>query len=137
TVASGQLLANPVVLSTLGELAALIDGISALKDQIADRLDSGKPVPAEIPMAAKVLGSDALNWAAGQLMQLLGGRGYMGNKIAPQMLRDARVLSVGEGPNEPLTIQVGRKARHTGAISSYLSEDLDGASVNAMLAAAV
>ncbi len=62
-------------------------------------------------------------------MQLLGGRGYMENNLAPQILRDARVFSVGEGPNEPLTIQVGRKARHTDAIGSYLDADRDGAEV--------
>ena len=88
-------------------------------------------------MAAKVIGSDSLNWAAGQLMQLLGGRGYMENNIAPQLLRDARVLSVGEGPNEPLTIQVGRKARHTDAIGSYLDSNRDGTEVNAALAEAL
>jgi len=137
TVASGQLLVNPVVLATLGELAALIDALDALKQQIAVRLDSGQPVPAEIPMAAKVIGSEGLNWAAAQLMQLLGGRGYMENNLAPQILRDARVLSVGEGPNEPLTTQVGRKARHTAAIGAYLDTDIDGSEVNTMLAAAV
>ena len=78
-------------------------------------------------MAAKVLGSESLNWAAGQLMQFLGGRGYMENNLAPQILRDARVYSVGEGPNEPLTIQVGRKARLTDAIDAYLRADPAGA----------
>src|SRR5262249_15794380 len=34
TVASGRLLANPIVLATLGELAALIDALEALIDQI-------------------------------------------------------------------------------------------------------
>src|SRR5207248_111554 len=42
TVASGALLANPVVLATLGELAALVDALEALKDQVAARLDSGQ-----------------------------------------------------------------------------------------------
>jgi hypothetical protein len=137
TVASGRLLDHPLALATLGEMAARIDALEALKDQIADRVDSGRPVPAEVPMAAKVIGSDALNGAAGQLMQWLGGRGYMENNLAPQILRDARVLSVGEGPNEPLMTQVGRKARHTPAIFDYLAVDGDGAEVGALLAAAV
>jgi acyl-CoA synthetase (AMP-forming)/AMP-acid ligase II/alkylation response protein AidB-like acyl-CoA dehydrogenase len=136
-VASGRLLANPVVLETLSELTALVDALEALKNQIAARLDLLRPVPPEISMAAKVIGSDGLNWAAGQLMQLLGGRGYMENNLAPQILRDARVLSVGEGPNEPLTTQIGRKARHTRAISSYLQSDIDGSEVNAVLEGAV
>jgi acyl-CoA synthetase (AMP-forming)/AMP-acid ligase II/alkylation response protein AidB-like acyl-CoA dehydrogenase len=136
-VATGQLLSNPIVLATLGELTGLIDALESLKHEIAVRIDAGEAVPAEIPMAAKVIGSDGLNWAASQLMQLLGGRGYMENNLAPQILRDARVLSVGEGPNEPLTTQVGRKARHTDAISSYLERERYGSEVNAILKAAV
>jgi acyl-CoA synthetase (AMP-forming)/AMP-acid ligase II/alkylation response protein AidB-like acyl-CoA dehydrogenase len=136
-VASGQLLINPVVMSTLGEMSALIDALEALKDEIAVRMDAGEPVPAEIPMAAKVIGSDCLNWAASQLMQFLGGRGYMENNLAPQILRDARVLSVGEGPNEPLTTQIGRKARHTNEIRRYLERDRDGAEVSTVLSRSV
>jgi HAMP domain-containing protein len=134
TVASGRLLDNPLVLAAQGELAARIDALEALKDQVAARLDAGRPVPPEIPMAAKVFGSDSLNWAAGQLMQSLGGRGYMENNLAPQILRDARLYSVGEGPNEPLTIQVGRKARLTGAIDGYLCHHSAGAELAGLLA---
>ena len=137
TVASGRLLENPLVLATLGELAARIDAVEALKDQVAERLDAGRPVPPEVPMAAKVIGSDSLNWAAGQLMQLLGGRGYMENNLAPQILRDARLYSVGEGPNEALTTQVGRKARLTDAIDGYLRACPAGADPADVLAASV
>ena len=94
--------------------------LEALKDQVARRLDAGLSVPPEVPMAAKVFGSDSLNAAAGQLMQFLGGRGYMENNLAAQILRDARLYSVGEGPNEALTTQLGRKARLTDAIDRYL-----------------
>ena len=87
-------------------------------------------------MAAKVIGSDSLNWAAGQLMQLLGGRGYMENNLAAQILRDARLYSVGEGPNEALTTQVGRKARLTDAIDGYLRASAAGAEPADMLATA-
>ena len=132
-VASGRLVENPVVLETLGELAGLIDALEALKNQAAARLDAGKPVPAEVAMAAKVIGSDALNWAAGRLMQFLGGRGYMENNLAPQILRDARLLSIGEGPNEPLTTQVGRMTRHTNTIAAYLGSDPAAAELAAAL----
>ena len=97
-----------------------IDVLEALKDQVARRLDAGLSVPPEVPMAAKVFGSDSLNAAAGQLMQFLGGRGYMENNLAAQLLRDARLYSVGEGPNEALTTQLGRKTRLTDAIDRYL-----------------
>jgi hypothetical protein len=137
TVASGRLLENPLVLAALGELSARIELVEGLKDQVASRLDAGRSVPPEIPMAAKIAGSDSLNWAAAQLMQFLGGRGYMENNLASQILRDARLYSVGEGPNEPLTTQVGRKARLTDAIDSYLRADPAGAEPANMLMAAV
>ena len=68
-------------------------------------------------------------------MQFLGGRGYMDNNIAPQILRDARGLSITEGPNEPLTTQVGRKARHTDAIGDYLRSCPQGDRLADLLAA--
>jgi hypothetical protein len=122
-VASGVLLENPLLLATVGELIALIDSVGALTYQVARRLDLQQPVPPEIPMAAKIISSAGLNWAAGQLMQFLGGRGYMENNLAPQILRDARLWSVGEGASEPLTTQIGRKTRLTGAIDTYLRAD--------------
>jgi alkylation response protein AidB-like acyl-CoA dehydrogenase len=137
TVASGRLLANPLLLANLGELIALIDAVEALVDQIASRLDDGRPVPPEVPMAAKVIASGGLNWAAGQLMQFLGGRGYMENNLAPQILRDARLWSVGEGPSELLTIQVGRKARLTAALTGYLRDDPSGTSLADLIAGSV
>ena len=134
TVASGRLLENPLVLAALGELAARIETIEALKDQLARRLDAGLAVPPEVPMAAKVVASDSLNLAAGQLMQFLGGRGYMENNLASQILRDARLYSVGEGPNEALTTQIGRKARLTQAVDGYLRADPAGAEPARLLA---
>src|SRR5581483_751416 len=110
--------------------------LEALKDQAAARLDAGQVVPPEVAMAAKVIGSEALNHAAGELMQFLGGRGYMENNLVPQILRDARIFSIGEGPNEPLTVQVGRKARHTDAIGAYLRSMPGGVELADVLATA-
>ena len=73
-------------------------------------------------MAVKISASEAAVWAAGELMQLLGGRGYMENNVAPQLLRDARVLTVGEGPNETLGVSLGRSASQTDTIHRFLTE---------------
>ena len=137
SISSGWLLENPLVLGTLGELTGLIGSVQALRDQIAERLDADQPVIPEAFMAAKVLGAEGLNWAAGQLMQFLGGRGYMENNLAPQILRDARLWSVGEGPSEPLTIQIGRKARLTDAIDRQLRAEPAGAELADLLATSV
>jgi hypothetical protein len=58
----------------------------------------------------------------------------MENNLAPQIMRDARLWTIGEGPNEPLTIQIGRKARHTCAIAEYLGARVPGAKLWAELA---
>ena len=67
----------------------MIHCVEALRDQVATRIDSGQPVPPEVSMAAKVIGTESLNWAANQLVQLLGSRGYMDNNIAPDLSRCA------------------------------------------------
>ncbi len=134
-VASGKLLENSLLLASLGDLTRRISVVEALRDQIAMRLDNGRSVPPEVPMAVKVVGTDSLNLAAGRLMQWLGSRGYMENNLAPQILRDGRALSITEGPNEPLTIQVGRKARLTDAIDGYLRADPAGSELADLLKA--
>jgi hypothetical protein len=70
-------------------------------------------------------------------MQVLGGRGYMENNFASQILRDARALSVGEGPNEGLTMHVGRSEQLTGAVTRFLREQLGASEVADRLAQAV
>ena len=122
TIATGRLMDNPVTIARLGELTGLIAASQALLGQIADLLDAGKAVPGEIAMAVKISTSEAAVRAAGELMQLLGGRGYMENNIAPQILRDARVLTVGEGPNETLSWYLGRSASQTDVIPRFVAE---------------
>ena len=122
TIATGRLLENPVTIARLGELTGLITASEALLEQIALLLDAGKAVPGEIAMAVKIATSEAAVWAAGELMQLLGGRGYMENNIAPQILRDARVLTVGEGPNETLNWYLGRSASQTDVVPRFVAD---------------
>lgn len=125
TVATGRLIENPVTLAKLGELTALITAIECFLSQIAGLMDRRITVPGEIAMAVKILASDAAVWAAGELMQLLGGRGYMENNIAPQILRDARVLTVGEGPNETLAWYIGRSISQARVIHHFIAESLE------------
>jgi hypothetical protein len=40
-------------------------------------------------------------------MQLLGGRGYIEPSLVPQLLRDARLIRIFEGPTEALTMALG------------------------------
>ena len=71
-------------------------------------------------MAIKVSATNTANYSADLLVQLLGGRGYMENNIAPQLFRDARMLSIGEGANEGLLAAIGRGVRMNTAVVDFL-----------------
>ena len=84
-------------------------------------------------MIVKVIATDDLNYAADQLVQLLGGRGYMENNLATQLFRDVRVLSIGEGPNENLTLAIGRSLHQTQAIRQLFLAELGAADIYGIL----
>jgi hypothetical protein len=46
----------------------------------------------------------------------------MENNIAPQLMRDARVLTIGEGPNETLGLHLGRGLIQTEGFHRFLAE---------------
>ena len=59
------------------------------------------------------------------MVQLLGGRGYIETNIAPQILRDARLLRIFEGPTETLNMFLGSRVIHKGEeLDQFLSETL-------------
>jgi alkylation response protein AidB-like acyl-CoA dehydrogenase len=124
TVATGRLLENPVTLCRFSELSAMVAAVEASLDELTRMLDEGATVPTEAFMALKVRASDFLNRAADGLVQLLGGRGYMENNLAPQLLRDARALAIGEGPNESLNLFLGRSASQSDSLRRFLSDRL-------------
>ncbi|MBQ5962539.1 AMP-binding protein [Massilia sp. ZL223] len=100
-VAGGRLADNPVTLARLDELSCAIAALESLVQAIG-ALDAGGALPQEACMACKCVASELLWEAADRLMQLLGGRGYLEPNLAPQLLRDARVMRILEGPTEAL-----------------------------------
>ena len=133
-IATGKLADHPVTRVRLGRTAGRIAAVEALVGRIAADLDAGLAVPMDAMMAAKVAGSDGAIDAANDLMQALGGRGYMENNLAPQLLRDARLMSIGEGPNETLTGYVGRTAGQTETLTRLLADRWGAPEVAAELA---
>ena len=75
-------------------------------------------------MMAKIVASDSLWAAADDLVETLGGRGYMENNIAPQIMRDCRMLRIGEGANELMTLSVGRRIFHSEKLHEFLRDRL-------------
>jgi acyl-CoA synthetase (AMP-forming)/AMP-acid ligase II/alkylation response protein AidB-like acyl-CoA dehydrogenase/acyl carrier protein len=107
TVSTGLLAENAVSVARLQDLTASIWASEALVYAIAAQLDAGAAVAPEAYVACKAAASEALGQAADQLVQMLGGRGYIESNGAPQILRDARVLRILEGPTETLYAHLG------------------------------
>ncbi len=126
SVATGLLLDNPVTLAKFSQLTQVITVVDLFLKSLTQQLDEGKVLPPEIAMIAKIIGSEGAIKAADDCMQLLGGRGYMENNIVPQIYRDVRVLTIGEGPNENLRAYLGKSVMQSEIIHRYLENTLNG-----------
>ncbi len=119
-IETGVLLDNPQAGVRISEMLHRITIEQETLAYCAARLDAGDPIVPEIAMAAKVSATDTGIFSADLLVQLLGGRGYMENNLAPQIFRDARMLTIGEGANEALVAAIGRSVRMTDAVPDFL-----------------
>lgn len=125
TVATGPLAENAVSVVRLQELTAAIQASEALAYAIAGEVDAGRAPGAEAYIACKAAATEALGEAADLLVQMLGGRGYIESNGAPQILRDARVLRILEGPTETLYAHLGvALAKPGGAWRAFLADAL-------------
>ncbi|HYH44833.1 MAG TPA: acyl-CoA dehydrogenase family protein, partial [Thermoanaerobaculia bacterium] len=133
-IATGRLLDSPVTLVRLGELTAAIQATECLVQVVAGALDEGRRVPSELFAACKTAGPELLWRAADDLVQLLGGRGYLENNVAPQILRDARVFRIFEGPTEALRMHLGSSVSHGSPdLDAFVSGPLGAPGVAARL----
>jgi len=119
---TGKLIDNPIILDKVSVLTAEITAHEVLIRSISELIDAGHATPSEISMIIKISATEAAWKATDLLMQLLGGRGYMENNYAPQLLRDVRALRIIEGPTESLGIFVGRSLMQTKNIQNFLAE---------------
>ncbi len=108
-VSTGLLADNPVLRDRMASLLGAASAIAALVDRVAELLDRGAPVPVEAYVACKTSAPEWLWRAADDLVQFLGGRGYVESNVAPQLLRDARVARILEGPTETLNMFMGSR----------------------------
>jgi alkylation response protein AidB-like acyl-CoA dehydrogenase/acyl carrier protein len=138
TVATGLLAENAVSVVRLQELSAAILASEALVYAIAEQIDAGKAPGAEAYIACKAAATEALGEAADLLVQMLGGRGYIETNGAPQILRDARVLRILEGPTETLYAHLGAAlAKPGGGGRAFLADALGRPALCAELDAAL
>jgi acyl-CoA synthetase (AMP-forming)/AMP-acid ligase II/alkylation response protein AidB-like acyl-CoA dehydrogenase/acyl carrier protein len=136
TISTGRLLDNPVLLARVGEWTAALAGIEALVDDIARRVDAGRDVPPDAYVVCKIAGAEWFWRAADDLVQFLGGRGYIETNIAAQLLRDARVTRILEGPTEALTMFLGSRVVNDSAALHAMLHDLGAPALSTRLAAA-
>jgi acyl-CoA synthetase (AMP-forming)/AMP-acid ligase II/alkylation response protein AidB-like acyl-CoA dehydrogenase/acyl carrier protein len=125
SVATGNLLEHPVLLLRLNDLLCAIAAVEALVNQITISLDQDQIIPVEAYAACKISAPEFYWQAADLLVQTLGGRGYIETNLAPQILRDARVLRIFEGPTETLCGFLGSRVLHQPALlNTWLCQDL-------------
>ena len=108
-IGTGRLIAHPVTRTRLGRATAAILILEELVREVARAVDAGEAVAVEAFAACKVLGPEWLWRAVDDLVQLLGGRGYTENTPVPQLMRDARVLRIFEGPTETMAAFLGAR----------------------------
>ncbi|NEQ95842.1 MAG: AMP-binding protein [Cyanothece sp. SIO2G6] len=112
SISTGRLLDNPVTLTRLNDITMAITAVETLVGQVAHRLDQGETIPVAVYTTCKIAAPELFWQAADTLVQTLGGRGYIETNIAPQILRDARVLRIFEGPTETLEMFLGARVAH-------------------------
>lgn len=124
-ISTGKLINNPIILNRLNELTAAITAIETLVNRIAELLDKNEFVPVEAYTACKTVAPEFYWQAADHLVQILGGRGYIETNFAPQILRDARILRIFEGPTETLNFFLGSKVlNQSQELKQFISQTL-------------
>ncbi len=106
-IGTDKLINKQLTLNRIAEVTASIGAIECLVKSVATQLDNNQSVPPEIYMTLKIIAPEFMWQAADYLVQLLGGRGYIETNIAPQILRDARILRIFEGPTETMQNHLG------------------------------
>jgi acyl carrier protein len=137
TISTGTLADNAVTVARLQDLTSAIHACESLVYAIAGQVDQGEQPAGEAYLACKAAASEALGHAADDLVQMLGGRGYIETNGAPQILRDARVLRILEGPTETLYAHLGATlAKPGGAAQHFIETVLQRPALATELAAA-
>ncbi|WP_181919684.1 AMP-binding protein [Alkalilimnicola ehrlichii] len=108
-VSTGRLLENPVSIQRLDDLRAAVTVVQAMVDGMADCVDRQVPIPPEVYAACKIVAPEWVWTGVDQLVQMLGGRGYVENNPASRMMRDIRLFRIMEGPTESLASFFGSR----------------------------
>ncbi|MDE3194279.1 MAG: acyl-CoA dehydrogenase family protein [Chloroflexota bacterium] len=84
-----------------------LDAARLLVQRAARLADNGRPFRREASMA-KLYASEAASRAATASLQVLGGYGYMRDQPVERIVRDARLMEIGEGTSEIQRVVIAR-----------------------------
>ncbi|MFA5951029.1 MAG: acyl-CoA dehydrogenase family protein [Hyphomicrobium sp.] len=135
-ICAGRLISNPVSRMRLSTSIAEVEALACLVDFTAELLDRKQSAPEELFIVAKVCGSEFLWQTVDRSIQMLGGRGYLESNIICQIMRDARVGRIFEGPTETLLHHLGaRLMLNPAPLGQLLQHDLSAGDVFERLSA--
>ena len=125
-IGTGLLIDNGVTRHRLDLVLARIAAVAAFVDHGCAVLDQGRALPEDLYSVAKMSAPEFFWDAADGLIQTLGGRGYEEPNEAARLLRDARVLRIGEGPTETVGVYLGiRLLEEKSDLLAHLSTALE------------
>ncbi|MGK7942282.1 MAG: acyl-CoA dehydrogenase family protein [Crocosphaera sp.] len=131
---SDKLLDKQITLKRLGDINAAITAIECFVKTMANLLDQEKTVYEEAYLTAKIIAPELMWKTADNLIQLLGGRGYIESNIAPQILRDVRLLRIFEGPTETVRNYLGLLALYQmPSLSEHFNDLLKASEISSQL----
>lgn len=117
-VSTGLLLDNPYAMLRLSELRASIVACEGMVYALAGLAGQDGRLPEDLGAACKAAAAELFWRAADDLVQLVGGRACVESSAIPELLNDARVLRIFEGPTETLHMFVGANL-HAGRTDLY------------------
>lgn len=87
---------------------SMVERTALILDQVEEGI-TDVLIPDEVYAAIKIISTEFSWVAVDRLVQILGGRGYVENNAAPQLMRDVRLFRVFEGPTETLSSFLGTR----------------------------
>jgi alkylation response protein AidB-like acyl-CoA dehydrogenase len=127
SIATGSLIDNPVTADRLHAVLCAVAAVDALLGKVADATDAGDAVPDECLALCKLVATEQLGDAADRVVQMTGGRGYIESSGVPQLVRDARLFRIFEGPSETLAWYVGsRLLQDPRPLDTFMRDRLGG-----------
>jgi len=93
------LIARQVIRHKLTDMKMKLDAIKAQLDLLCWQVKQGHMPVAEICLL-KNLSTGALEWIAGEAVQIFGGAGYLRGSKVERIFRETKVLSIGGGATE-------------------------------------